>query len=682
MRKKNYELVSIDIWDTIIRRRCHPDEIKVRVAQYLMLKYGKYLREQYRDIEALTVERFSSEQHIGNLSKQKGFDDEYTIIDVHLWWIQKVLDIEQLGTDIQIICKELVSVEISAELEVISLDSNILSIIENYEYSNIIFISDFYMSKEVIDFFLKKVDFPIVFDDGYVSCDYLINKRSGRLFQKIHADLNISPEKHFHIGDNLISDVEIPKSLGINTLCYNNNLQERRRKENAKKFKTRFKDIKLYMNELEQLIKTNTKSSPQLNKKQQKLFNIGKKYSVLFYSFILFIIEEAITDSQDTIFYFTREGEFFKNIHEQIAQHNPILIDIPNCKLLEVSRRATFGASLNEVSLTELMRIWNMYSTQSMKALLVSLDSNISDYIEFFHVHEIDVNEKIQYPWTDSRVINLFQDERFISKLSKELFEKRQDLLKYLKNKGIDEKQDKLCIVDIGWRGTIQDNLAYILNKTQITGYYLGLQNFLNKQLNNAIKNSYGANANLSKELIHCIDFVSPLEMICNSPHGTVLRYVKDSNEIIALREIDAQENYVYDNYTKYIQQGIISSIPIISQYVKTHSLLTSDLRSYSHELLERLLTKPEVLLAESYFKLNHDESFGVGSFVDNTQNRNVPIKLILMAILFKNRRYMFWDYLKKSGWPQAWLQYYRLPFLNNRFNYRRQLELYGDKHQ
>ena len=33
---QSYELISLDIWDTILRRDCHPDAIKVETAAALL----------------------------------------------------------------------------------------------------------------------------------------------------------------------------------------------------------------------------------------------------------------------------------------------------------------------------------------------------------------------------------------------------------------------------------------------------------------------------------------------------------------------------------------------------------------------------------------------------------------------------------------------------------------------
>ena len=40
-------IISFDIWDTIIKRKCHPEEVKLYTAKYLLLKYEEYLKDEY-----------------------------------------------------------------------------------------------------------------------------------------------------------------------------------------------------------------------------------------------------------------------------------------------------------------------------------------------------------------------------------------------------------------------------------------------------------------------------------------------------------------------------------------------------------------------------------------------------------------------------------------------------------
>ena len=42
---KMQKIISFDIWDTIIKRKCHPEEVKLATARYIILKYENKLKD-------------------------------------------------------------------------------------------------------------------------------------------------------------------------------------------------------------------------------------------------------------------------------------------------------------------------------------------------------------------------------------------------------------------------------------------------------------------------------------------------------------------------------------------------------------------------------------------------------------------------------------------------------------
>ena len=109
-----------------------------------------------------------------------------------------------------------------------------------------------------------------------------------------------------------------------------------------------------------------------------------------------------------------------------------------------------------------------------METLFKTLAIDMNEYKQYFGKYDINPKENIFDPWFDIRVQNLFADTEFVEKVNNELKNKRNELLKYFeKQKGIKNDEKPLFLVDIGWRGTIQDNLAYIFDKKELGGYYM-----------------------------------------------------------------------------------------------------------------------------------------------------------------------------------------------------------------
>ena len=86
-RQVKYELLTVDVWDTLLRRRCHPDGVKLHVCRYLLLKWGDRLDPVCRDPWILLRLRQQAEKEIGDEKQAQGFDDEYGHLDVYRRWL-------------------------------------------------------------------------------------------------------------------------------------------------------------------------------------------------------------------------------------------------------------------------------------------------------------------------------------------------------------------------------------------------------------------------------------------------------------------------------------------------------------------------------------------------------------------------------------------------------------------
>ena len=81
----------------------------------------------------------------------------------------------------------------------------------------LICISDFYLSKTIVENIMIKNGYR--FDDIFISCDFLLSKRSGRLYQKISKQLECKPAQMLMIGDNEHSDFYMAKKQGMKAIC-------------------------------------------------------------------------------------------------------------------------------------------------------------------------------------------------------------------------------------------------------------------------------------------------------------------------------------------------------------------------------------------------------------------------------------------------------------------------------
>ena len=67
-------VTTVDVWDTLLRRRCHPDEVKLASAKYVLLTFWSQLHPDYRTQRAIFERRVAAEVEIGSRRKGLGLD--------------------------------------------------------------------------------------------------------------------------------------------------------------------------------------------------------------------------------------------------------------------------------------------------------------------------------------------------------------------------------------------------------------------------------------------------------------------------------------------------------------------------------------------------------------------------------------------------------------------------------
>ena len=622
------KIISFDIWDTIIKRKCHPEEVKLATARYIVLKYEKKLKDKYNNIYEILKKRDEIEAEECKRNKDDRHDDECRILDVF-----KILQKEIFKEEMTDISEELLEEEIEQEKRVIFINPEIVPIFEKYKDLKMYCISDFYMGAESLKELLNYLKLPVKIEKIYSSADYLLNKRSGNLYKKAEEELGIKPEEHIHVGDNQYSDIEMANSLGIETI---------------KTTKTEFDFVP------EKGRKFNFDLSyvkKEEKTKYDKLFNSGVDLAPLLYFYGYSIVEYSIKNNINKVYYATREGETFIKIHELIKKNNPFGVDIPEFDIIEVSRMATFSASLKEFSVVELMRLWSQYRVQSMKALFKTLAIDIESYKQYLGKYDLVPEENIIDPWFDLRVQNLCADKEFTDKIQVELNRKRSELLEYFENKkGITNNKEPMFMVDIGWRGTIQDNLAHIFTNKQIGGYYLTLYDFYNLQPKNTYKLSFIDDKNIRNNEVACM--ITLLEWIYNPGTGSVVEYKQGE----AIRKAKSEETDIVKEYIKPLQDGMFEAAKIINEYMKYHPYEAVETKGYVYDLIRKTKTNPSKELVEAYYSMVFNDTFGTAEYVEKDDKLTTMQKLNI----FKCR-----NILRKELWKEAFVIYNDIGYMN-----------------
>jgi FMN phosphatase YigB (HAD superfamily) len=643
-----YGLMTVDVWDTLLRRRCHPDAVKLHVCRYLLLCYGQQLHPQNRDPWALLRLRQQAEKELAEESEQRGLDGEYKHFEVYERWLLLAgFSIRFSREEAARLYATLGHIELEQERYVSYADPLIARTLAEFRARKTLFLTDFYLPSEAVKDLLAFHHMHGVTSDGVVSCDVKLNKRSGRLFRYLHETLGVTPDRHLHVGDHMWSDVESPKRIGIAAVHYAPENEHRQRRLREEGFYAR---ERLIRTAVRSLCRAGSAQNHQDDSLPARFYELGRQSSLCFFGFVLYVMERAVADKVEKLFFLTREGEFFLRLYRRAAESGILGCQVPEGGLLEASRMSTFAGSLRTWSCDELMRIWNQYSAQSLYALLVSLDIDPLRFADKAALYGIEMHQEITYPWQDTRVHAWLADEWVKGEIGRELASKRAQLLSYLASVGLPGQHKNIGMVDIGWRGTIQDNLAYILPTIQLHGYYFGLIRYLNAQPSNNTKSAFGPNLNeASSNHADLLDFVAPIEMLCNSPHGTVQRYDVTEAGIRVARLADPVENRVYDSFIRHFQAGVIDSVAYWSDFARTHAVTSAEIRPLALDIWAGLIQRPPSFLSKAYFTLNHNETFGVGRFSD--KRRLLSIHGLLLAFLSRSHRERLYNFLTEVGW-------------------------------
>lgn len=552
---KPYEFVSFDIFDTLIKRNVNnPTDIFLIVQK-------KFNKKSNKLINNFLEKRKEAAVRATNLSNK----NEITLDDIYEYF-SNCINKNELN--------QLKTLEMETELEFCQINKRI----ENfYNYcleqgKKILLISDTYLPRFFIETMLEKNNIR-KYQGLYVSSEYGITKASGKLIQFVLKELKIKGKELCHIGDNFRSDILIPRLFGIKTFYVNKNFKYTQ----FEKIEKRNKDVEKEI--LHSFINNNYPIDSSY------YFQVGyEAFGIALYGFSQWIIENIKKDGLDTIYFLSRDGYIVKKVFD-IINNNPNIIS----KYLYVSRRSLSAIFLSTIKspkdlIKEKIIFIRRYETK--KSLLQKLGLKPNDYLR----NSEEANELVKREdiYSSTEFMEFF-DKIYDDVIYNALIE-RENLKGYL-NENI--KSSRFGIVDVGWHGSVQDNLGRFYKEVEcsnkeIMGYYFGLLD-KNQKWN---KNSFIFNKNSRFDQNLIFGFNGLIETFFTALHGSCLKYQKIQNDYIPVLE-----NLEHDNYNSYIIQDVHDgALKFVEDFHKIQEFANIDI---SYELafsnFYSLLTKPRM---------------------------------------------------------------------------------------
>ena len=644
---KRIKYVFFDIFDTIVYRNVQPEFTKKIWANHLTrtLDLNVNMLDLYKTRNRLEMELGAKNEHAGN-------DCEFTYKELieelyHHYKFKKIS-----FKDFYEASKNL---EVTIEQNSQSVDEDIIKEIKNLkkEGKKIYCVSDMYLSKEMIKEIFKHHGILDYFDDIFVSCENLKNKKTGNLYNYVLDKLKAEPRECAMVGDNYSSDYETPKRLGIEAV----HLKRQSKYEFYDKYLTEHETSNVYAC-LDELSKTSTDNF------EHAIFSL--------YVFIEKLYFELIKNNHDEVFFLSREGEYLKKLFDAyVEKTNGKKI---KSHYLLVSRKATYLPSLKNIEEENFDTLLKQYSyitvTEFLKSLNFSKDE-LTKIEDSFREESRELIKKLKLDKKDKKNLKAIITDNFDEKIPnfqksnvfkqlkdnkvfKEIFEKNRVEQKELFKKYVKEMtpSKRICVVDVGWNGSIQDNIQNILGSDyEVSGYLYGLvsRDFKAKPKNKKGLIFYNV-PKLSSNYSLYYENRTIFEILLGASHGSANRYTLKNNKVEVLLFEKDEEKKIYKNVVSKIQNNMFNT------YQKLLDMLCDGFYDLDvvykkiNQIHFNMVFKPTKEQLVFFNKIYHYENFGVFEFTEFNLKKKLTWKYYIKenAKFVLRHKVFFYD----TFWP------------------------------
>ncbi|BHH82660.1 HAD-IA family hydrolase [Desulforhopalus sp. 52FAK] len=627
----NHPIVCVDYFDTIVTREVEPEYTKEIASQLLSQLLGGAVsgNELYKHRQHI-------EREIVETNCAATGELEFSLIDFsHRLFAFLKEQYPQLPlTSLENFTQDILNIEVAVELAVQQVCPRMLQALREMKNAGVqlVLASDFYVPESHFHRFIKHHGIQDLFVRLYVSIDYGQSKGSGKLYETIIRDFQCSPERILMIGDNEHADIKMAKKSGVQTILVSRPAQRQ-----------------FYNNFRKELIgnrETLKKPYPQLKFKGE-FAEMGSSFWLFCHRLFEDLTRKEISD----VFFFSKEGEFLKKLFDRYQLDLYGQLRIQGHYLL-ASRKATFLASLGPLAEEDFSRLLDHYRDISIRDFLQSL--NFTDDLVTTLCAQLsgDCDEVIIDLKKNDTLRELIDLPLFRKQYEEKRLEQRSNFTEYLDSFGVNYHDDGLCIVDVGWKGSIQDNIFYILEQhVDVQGYFIGLFNPTTLKKNNRKKGLLFENYP-SETLFYKVynNNRSLFEMMLGASHGSADCYLtpeqykerSNSSDLVIQSRVEGKcgdilvmtldlplERELFETVIKNLQENIFSYFCKYNKsYVQSNCTLP-DIEWFARNHAKMVFT-PTRSMVDLFAELYHLENFGIFTFSNFKTDNAVTISVRL----------------------------------------------------
>lgn len=559
---KNYEYISFDIYDTLLKRDvCNYRQVFALAEKIVQKQYGLETNFYNLRIEA---EARARKKYSG---REITFDQIY----------KNLIGISDNTKEILKILEQ------TLEQEIVIANSPIKRVYDYCVKNNkkIIIISDMYYDAEFLHLVLEKNSFTNIYR-LYVSSEMKTQKRTGKIFLDVLNDLKIQRKDIIHLGDSWKSDVFMPRKIGIAAIHVPTDYE-------TDKWNTYALLNKFIRNRIDRIE----------DKRQQYGYSL---FGPLLCGFIQFIIEQSRQQRVEKILFCSRDGYIMQKAYEKFQANH--LTNIPSIYFYGSRRSLQVPLlGISEDSFKEFFKIASFAPYISREKVLSRMGYDVSESISGDAI-PLSV---IKRDFLDSSKMN--SEKEMILKQSKN---EKSNLMQYLKNVEVSQG-GKYAFVDIGWKCSLQKALTDILDREKIKSEFIGFYLGVHRETKIPEKNRKGFlfdTISDKKNYYSVMGAMSVIEIFFSAPHGSVKYYDKEG-VVFYKNEYEDKKKYKYE--IEFIEALQVGALTFIEDILKSPIFYELKLDSESaFRNLRTLMTMPESEDIDYFGKFRFDGADGI----------------------------------------------------------------------
>lgn len=629
---RDRRLIGFDVFDTLLRRRIEPETVKDLSARHLtrqltgLLAISPLRTWGMPDWKLLREKRRVLEIEMGEETERAGGDHEFRLRDMVTRWVSQCVPPTVPLHRISEISAATVAHEIKMESCATLPTSHIVLALETARLcaKRLVYVSDSYMSDEDIRFLLGHNGLLEFFDDGYVSSEYMLTKRSGRLFDKVIAEESLAPRDFLFIGDNQYSDRDSAARVGIQSILVRDTAEKARRTQLQLVDQLSRNNsfwVARHQREIVKALPTRLFANPR--DASSPHYHLGTFLAPSFMAFTLHILEEAKSRGLRKVFFLSREGLTFIKMYRRIVRALGCKDQAPEAEYLVVSRASTFLASNQTFDIQALERIWWQYQGQSLARILKNFSLPVEEFGPLAisaGVTDLDAPISNLHACTPLRAFFELPETQRLFALHRD--NARDLLTRYFTTRGwfasSGDPAGTVGVVDIGWKGSIQSNIHKAFETRSdapaICGFYFGLTRDLQDESVTNQRIGYMADTKNGDWLQECIfKNGSVFEMFSTAMHGGAAGYVERANGTVkATIKLESTERENFNSHFADVKRGIDDYVDEMIGVLPLLDAASADLRPGLLDQLRRYILYPTHAEAKAFLEYTHVENFGV----------------------------------------------------------------------